>query len=468
MPLDLIARRYAETLFTQEMERLAREHQKKRVAVASDFAARNMLRSGMYFTGIAQAGIEYLKAVAQARADTLLHAYDSAGLRIDDQAVSEIYGEVAKLSEAQGRNLKASIQTAAQQQSMPEGVASSVGATIEREASGISNGIRLQLFARRDKDILAARTASKETLKHSVEAGNIVFLSHAAYDEKIARFLKTQIETAIRCDVFVSSDPEDLQPGDPWVETILQALRSARLVLVIASERGISRKWVWYEAGAGWSRDLRVIPCCVGRLRKGQLPAPFSRYQALDVDAEADFRSLLDQIARELGLQAQPSDSSAATAEIKRLNAECELAGTEGPSFAVVTPRLEAVRLSAKMINISQKNITIEVENESAELVRIVEIRLEDQRGFRLTEPAHPQAETTWTIDPGAKLSINWVAGTAPAATMVRLDPNRGTPFDAEVHIVFDCDVSGGRTTKTHILWAKIDATSLRIVQLAG
>jgi hypothetical protein len=103
----------------------------------------------------------------------------------------------------------------------------------------------------------------------------ILFLSHAASDSEIALRLKETLEAAFSgLDVFVSSDPEDLPPGDPWVSTVLSNLREAFVVWVLATERGLNRKWVWFEAGAGWDRHDAFIPCCVGKIRKGTLPSP--------------------------------------------------------------------------------------------------------------------------------------------------------------------------------------------------
>jgi hypothetical protein len=72
----------------------------------------------------------------------------------------------------------------------------------------------------------------------------VLFLSHAAIDSEIAMHAKKVIENAFpNIDVFVSSDPEDLTIGDPWVERILKALDLAKLVIVLATERGLGRKW---------------------------------------------------------------------------------------------------------------------------------------------------------------------------------------------------------------------------------
>jgi len=100
---------------------------------------------------------------------------------------------------------------------------------------------------------------------HDNPPSKLVFVSHAAVDEEIAMCLKSAMEEALPgIRIFVSSDPEDLKPGDPWVEVILSNLSQAELIIVLATQRGLSRKWVWYESGACWSRGVRVLPCCVG------------------------------------------------------------------------------------------------------------------------------------------------------------------------------------------------------------
>jgi TIR domain len=127
-----------------------------------------------------------------------------------------------------------------------------------------------------------------------------VFITHASADEEIAIALKQYVERLCPGqEVFVSSDPEDLGPGDEWVAKILNALKSAKCILALTTERGLRRRWVWFEIGRTWFSGIKLIPCCLGKIRKGELPAPFSDRQALNIDEEEDasalFRSLRDQ-----------------------------------------------------------------------------------------------------------------------------------------------------------------------------
>lgn len=97
----------------------------------------------------------------------------------------------------------------------------------------------------------------------------------------------------------MSSDPEDLPIGDPWAERILKALESAKLILVLGTDRGFNRKWVWFEAGAGWDRRHQIFTGCVGRTRKSNLTPPFSQHTARNLDEETDCKDLFAVIEKE-------------------------------------------------------------------------------------------------------------------------------------------------------------------------
>ncbi|MGH9817108.1 MAG: TIR domain-containing protein [Candidatus Acidiferrales bacterium] len=77
---------------------------------------------------------------------------------------------------------------------------------------------------------------------------DVLFLSHAAADAEIAAVVKREVEQCFPfVTVFVSTDPEELPPGSPWVETILENLEAAKIVAVLATSRALTRKWVWFE-----------------------------------------------------------------------------------------------------------------------------------------------------------------------------------------------------------------------------
>lgn len=152
-----------------------------------------------------------------------------------------------------------------------------------------------------------------------------VFISHAAIDEELAAALKSHLQHCFpTLGVFVSSDPEDLQPGDPWIEKILEALNTAKCVLALTTTRGLSRKWVWFESGRTWFIDVPLIPCCVGTIRKSELPAPFSSLQAIELDIANDVTALENRLASMLGLTASHGDGAAFAATMTRLDVRAE------------------------------------------------------------------------------------------------------------------------------------------------
>jgi hypothetical protein len=153
----------------------------------------------------------------------------------------------------------------------------------------------------------------------------ILFISHAASDQELARYLKKVIELSFPgIEVFVSSDPEDLPIGDPWVDQILTALGRAKLILVLGTERSLTRKWVWFESGAGWDRTRQIFTGCVGKLRKNNLPPPFGQHTARNLDEESDCRELFELIAKEFKTTQQPTDFSALCGNLIRLDVRAE------------------------------------------------------------------------------------------------------------------------------------------------
>lgn len=324
----------------------------------------------------------------------------------------------------------------------------------------------------RGRQEIRNRRALKRQQRSAVAPGaaesNVLFLSHAASDKDLAIYLKDVIHKCFpQLEVFVSSDPEDLPPGDPWVQTVLEKLAAARVLLLLATERGIGRRWVWFEMGAGWSRNLRIMPCCVGKVRKGQLPAPFSAYQAVNADEERDLQDLLEALAKEFSVSPRMPELPAV---IKILNSLSQRA--EEFTAAVLPPgqiqkRIDAVEVSASVEQGVSQNFLILVRNDSDEIVFIREVQLES-RGVRLTEPARAQPADLWKIGARNRLSIGWRAQPDPAGSLLKMNPNVGLHFDTEMHVLLVYEVLGTIKKCDCKLWVQVEVPNMRIRQLAG
>jgi hypothetical protein len=127
--------------------------------------------------------------------------------------------------------------------------------------------------------------------------------------------------------VFVSSDPESMEPGD-WFEHIVASLKRSRVILVLISEASRLRPWVYYEAGVaegvamesddrGFAKN--VIPVVIGALSKSKIPWPLAHYQAGDIHDEADVRWTLGRIAKLMGTSAANIDVATLIDEVSKI-----------------------------------------------------------------------------------------------------------------------------------------------------
>jgi hypothetical protein len=180
-------------------------------------------------------------------------------------------------------------------------------ATCERDLASQSTKNATHFYDRSIGARLRIHSKVKEfvrSLRNRVQAGtdsvdrSKVFLSHAASDEKIASLLKAEIERRLPgVKVFCSSDPADLAPGSKWSETIQQALQVASMLIFVASERGVQRQWVWFECGTFWFKQRKIMPLCLGEVRKNALRPPLSELQAVNGDESIDLKTALDVVA---------------------------------------------------------------------------------------------------------------------------------------------------------------------------
>ena len=109
----------------------------------------------------------------------------------------------------------------------------------------------------------------------------IVFISHLGAERVIALKLTELVEQSFlgMIEVFVSSDPDSISMGSRWLDNITFALKNCAVELVLASPESIERPWVNFESGAGWVRDIPVIPICHSGMEPDNLPSPLDQLQ---------------------------------------------------------------------------------------------------------------------------------------------------------------------------------------------
>ncbi len=124
-----------------------------------------------------------------------------------------------------------------------------------------------------------------------------IFLSHAALDSDMANYFKQIVENSFEdIQVFCSSDPLDLPLGTKWPEEIQTALKESQILFVLATSRSLARPWVWFEAGTFWFTGKKVIPLCIGDIKKDKLPTPLYELVGLTLNDKGDLNNLFSNL----------------------------------------------------------------------------------------------------------------------------------------------------------------------------
>lgn len=151
-----------------------------------------------------------------------------------------------------------------------------------------------------------------------------VFISHISDEAALAVILKNRLlkDFLGLIDVFVSSDEVSIDAGANWLESIRDALKSAKVELVLCSKASIKRPWINFEAGAGWLRGVPIVPICHTGLLVDHLPMPLTVLQAVEANKETGIKKLYRVIARTVGCDIPSPDFSGLVTEIEDFERE--------------------------------------------------------------------------------------------------------------------------------------------------
>jgi len=157
-------------------------------------------------------------------------------------------------------------------------------------------------------------------------AGARYVLSHAAADTKAAQYLANLIHIADKSvTVFAASTPCYLQSGDDWMASIRAELKAADACVLLLSKQSVLRPWMWFETGAAWFHERRLIPLLMPDLSKHEVPMPLAGHQLLSLATERE----VDQFFAELNLSTP--GASAVVAGIRELHAANVDQRVDGP-----------------------------------------------------------------------------------------------------------------------------------------
>lgn len=137
-----------------------------------------------------------------------------------------------------------------------------------------------------------------------------VFISHATDERAIAMELKGFLTTAFGEDlkVFVSSDYRSIRGGKKWFDELVEALRTAPVVLTLLTNYSVGRRWINFESGIGYGAGALVIPLTTSGFAKSAVGPPLSILQARSLNDGEDVLGAIDDIAEHLRREAVKKD----------------------------------------------------------------------------------------------------------------------------------------------------------------
>lgn len=294
--LDQGAMQIARKRLTAETSRRHHIFHSELQRVQSELAMRGLEHSGALIQAVADVCAKEMEDAAERLWEVVRELLPETNRAPSDEEVRTLYGQIDELwvpycSAEPERQFEAICQR--------DGIGPPV-----KQATNFYNrsiGARMGMLSEVDEFIRSLR--NRANAAQSLHARNPkVFLSHAASDEHIALLLKAEIERRLPAvNVFCSSDPTDLPPGTKWSPEIQRALAESSMLILVASERGLQRQWVWFECGTFWFSGKQIVPLCLGEVRKNALRPPLSELQAVNGDESSDLKTALEVVAAAAG-----------------------------------------------------------------------------------------------------------------------------------------------------------------------
>jgi len=105
-----------------------------------------------------------------------------------------------------------------------------------------------------------------------------VFLSYSTANKDQARVIFDFL-TNEKFNVFMSE--KNIQPSSNWEEVIKDALKSSKLLCVVASPESLASEWVKTEADSAWLLETPILPILYQCATK-DLPDKLKRIQSID------------------------------------------------------------------------------------------------------------------------------------------------------------------------------------------
>jgi hypothetical protein len=132
-----------------------------------------------------------------------------------------------------------------------------------------------------------------------------IFFSHSSADkESLVKLKELFVEkTGATIDVFLSSDGQSIPFGRNWVQKIQDALAEAKIMFVFLTPNSIESKWIYFESGFSYSKNIRVIPIGFLGVDLNNVKPPLSLLQGFNITSQEGFNNIISTVNEEFSFK---------------------------------------------------------------------------------------------------------------------------------------------------------------------
>lgn len=257
MPLNQLARRYADESFNGRMEKIIAEQQRKRADIAANHASRGTVRSGPFASAVVMNEAGTVRLLARARAETLLSAYEKAAVPFDESTLHEITNELSQFVQIKEQHLTGFVSQFVNQtfgSSAPPNLISALSGQAETavrsELANISRDLRIKRYE--------VELAERRVLKaYGAGLGKKwdVFISYASEDEDT--FVKPLVAALSGLSVWYAR--LTLKVGDKLRKSIDEGIANSRFGIVVLSHHYFAKQWPQEELEGLFNKEIEGV-----------------------------------------------------------------------------------------------------------------------------------------------------------------------------------------------------------------
>jgi len=259
MPLDHIARRYADQKHNERVEEVSEELRNETATMQNAAAAKGGLLSGNTLRQYSNLLLNHMNQLAQSRLDTLREAYERSGVSFGPLVKTEIEHEISDYCASLSRNAAMAMTNKVGQFFGPQHPEGAKQAAVNGVVSGgdrILHKILRKLSIESD-GLLLDEMKAKKTYAAGLTKKWDVFISHASEDKK--EFVTDFANELGRSGLSVWYDQSVLTFGDSFRSAIDEGLLNSRYGVVVLSPHFFKKTWTQAELDGLMGKEIAGV-----------------------------------------------------------------------------------------------------------------------------------------------------------------------------------------------------------------